>query len=476
MARISGRLRAIAPPAPALLLFLLVTRPSSADEPQDSSAKTQQKDQKAAASDRFSVSGRSETYVQLFQRALVPGQNGQVVPTETVVPIHEYLFADARDVDAPWQKDSIGIEFAAWGRAWPTQSSLERPFDGDLQTANVRLEAGPAWTRLGRQQIAGGAARYARFDGVMVGARHQGFFLEGYAGFTVLPRWNGRPGYHHLGDGQDTLLIYQTPLPQRGDNWLTGARVGYQTARVSGSLSFHDQQVGSGVDHRNLGLDVGAQPFDKASLGASALLEVDSGRFANARLWADLSPHRLIDLGAEVMHSEPALLLSRQSVLSVFSTDGYEELGGTLTAKVLSWLRFDTNGYIEAYRGTGPGARGEAAARVAMGTVYPTTLRLAYTRVIAPQNGYQAVRASFSRKLSPRLSSTLEAYGYFYDMQIAGYKTSSVFAGTLSYQAADALDFLWSASAAQSPYAAIDAQTMLRATYHFDAPSRPRQR
>ncbi|HYQ28853.1 MAG TPA: hypothetical protein VER04_16590 [Polyangiaceae bacterium] len=472
MARISGCLRAIAPPAPALLLLLLATRPSLADEP----PKASPKDQKAEAPDRFSVSARSETYVQLYQRALVPGQNGQVVPTETAVPVHEYLFANARDVDAPWQKDSIGIEFAAWGRAWPTQSSLERPFDGDLQTANVRLEAGPAWARLGRQQVAGGAARYARFDGVMVGARHRGFFLEGYGGYTVLPRWNGRPGYHHLGDAEDTLLVYLPPQPQRGDYWLAGGRVGYQTSHVSGSISFHDEQVTTGVDRRNLGLDVGVQPFEMTSLGASALLELDSGRFANARLWADLSPHRLIDLGAEVMHSEPALLLSRQSVLSVFSTDGYEELGGTLTAKVLSWLRFDTNGYIEAYRGTGPGARGEAAARVAMGEVYPMTLRVAYTRVIAPQNGYQAVRASFSRKLSPRLSSTLEVYGYFYDMQIAGYKSSSVFAGTASYQAADALEFLWSASVAQSPYAAVDAQTMLRATYHFDAPSRPRQR
>ena len=124
----------------------------------------------------------------------------------------------------------------------------------------------------------------------------------------------------------------------------------------------------------------------------------------------------------------------------------------------------------------GPGARGEAAARVAFGEVYPTTLRVAYTRVIAPHNGFQAVRASFSRKLSPRLSSTLEAYGYFYDMPIAGYKTSSVYAGTASYQATDALEILLSASVAQSPYAVADAQTMLRATYHFDAPARPRQR
>jgi len=472
MARTTGRLRAILPLAPALIALQLAARPSRADEPLHARVE----DPKPAAPDRFSVSGRSETYVQLYRRALVPGQNGQVVPTEVALPVHEYLFANARDVDAPWQKDSIGLEFAAWGRYWPTETNLERPFDGDVQTASIRLEAGPAWTRIGRQQVAGGAARYARFDGIMVGARHLGLFVEGYAGFTVLPRWNAQPGYHQLGAGEDTLLVYQPAAPLRGNYWLAGGRLGYQTSHVSGSVSFHDEQVTAGVDRRNLGLDVGAQPFDEASLGASALLELDSMRFANARLWLDTTPHPLLNVGAEVFHAEPALLLSRQSVLSVFSTDGYDEFGGTLTAKVLRWLRLDTNGFVEAYRGTGPGARGELAARIATGEDYPTVLRVAYSRVIAPQNGYQALRVSFSRKLSRRVGSTLEAYGYFYDLPVAGYTTSSVYAGTASYQPIDSLEFLWSASVAQSPYAAHDAQTMLRVSYQFDAAAKPRFR
>ncbi|HEY0464012.1 MAG TPA: hypothetical protein VGC79_07380, partial [Polyangiaceae bacterium] len=308
------------------------------------------------------------------------------------------------------------------------------------------------------------------------GVRHLGFFLEGYGGFTVLPRWNDQPGYHHLGSAEDTLLTYQPGAPLRGNYWLGGGRIGYQTTRISGSLSFHDEQATGGVDRRNLGLDVGAQPFSEASLGASALLELDSGRLASARIWFDASPHPLLDVGAEVLHTEPALLLSRQSVLSVFSTDGFGEAGGTLTAKVLRWLRFDTNGYVEAYRGTGPGARGEVAARIASGADYPTLFRVAYSRVIAPKNGYQAVRVSLSRKLTRCLSSTLEAYGYFYDAPVAGYKTSSVYAGTASYQVIDPLEIMWTASVSQSPYAAYDAQTMLRATYHFDAPARPRLR
>ena len=298
------------------------------------------------------------------------------------------------------------MEFAAWGRVWPTSTSLERPFDGDVQTASVRLDAGPAWTRIGRQQIAGGAARFARFDGITVGARHAGLFAEGYGGFTVLPRWDARMGYHQLGSQEDTLLTYQPPSA-RHSHWLAGGRLGYQLARVSGSVSFHDEQVEGAVDHRNLGLDLGAQPFEEASLGGSALIDLDSGRFGQARLWADTTPHPLFNVGAEFLHAEPALLLSRQSIFSVFTTDGYEEFGGTLTARVLRWLRLDAQGYIEAYEKTGFGSRGEVAARVAFGRVNPTLLRVAYARVLAPQNGYQGVRASFSRKLSPRVSATL---------------------------------------------------------------------
>jgi hypothetical protein len=467
MRRVGRPLLASAPSIVAVTL--LAARPLAAQErtapAQDPSG--------ADTPDRFTVLGQSETYVQLYRQALVPGQSGAQVPTETAVPVHEYLFASARDVDAPWQKDAIGVEFAAWGRLWPTESSMQRPFDGDIQTANVRVDAGPGWARLGRQQMAGGAARFARFDGLTLGVSHLGFFAEGYGGFTVLPRWNST-AYHSLGKEEDTWLTVPPLKLERSSHWLAGGRAGYKADRVSGSVSLHEQRTDGGVDHRNLGLDLGGRPIDEASLGASALLDLDSGRFATARFWVDASPHRLIDLGAEYLHAEPSLLLSRQSVLSVFTTNGYEEVGGTVQARLESFLRLEAAGYIEAYEDNGSGERGELAARFAWGRSRPTLIRLAFMRVIAPENGYRATRVSFSQKLTSRLGGTLEAYGYFYDQPVAGFMTSSVYAGTATYQILDRLDALLSGSLARSPYAAFDAQTMLRVTYSFDASSRRR--
>jgi hypothetical protein len=459
----------IAPLVPALTL--LWAQPGRAEE--RAVATQGARPSSEGAADRFSFTAKSETYLQLFQRALLPGPNGAIVESETALPISEYVFADARDVDSPWHDDSIDLEVAAWGRLWPTSSSLEPGFDGDVQTANLRYRAGPAWVRLGRQQVAGGAARFARFDGAMVGAAHPlGLFAEGYGGFSVLPRWNAQPGYHHLGALEGEVTSETQERLDRGGYWLAGARVGYAIPRLNGSLSFHQSQAGAELEQRNLGLDVGARPLDELSVGGAALLELDSRRFGNLRVWLDASPLSRLDFGVEFLRSEPALLLSRQSVLSVFTTDGYEELGGTFTLRALSFLRFEGKGYVQLYDDTGPGARGELAARLSTGRRYPTLVRVAYARVIAQENGYQSLRTSFSRKLSERVGSTLEAYGYFYDEPIAGYTTSAVYAATLSYRVTDPFELLWGGSLASSPYAALDAQTMLRASVDFDLGSR----
>jgi hypothetical protein len=463
----------LVPLVPAFWLFSAL--PSRAEERGETSPAAARPGE--GSRDRFVLNVRSETYVQLFQRALLPGPNGAIVSTETAVPINEYVFADARDIDSPWHEDSIDFELAAWGQLWPTESSVEPTVDGDVQVANLRYHAGPAWVRLGRQQVAGGAARFARFDGGMIGLSLPiGLFAEGYGGFSVLPRWNAQPGYHHLGALEGEVTSETSETLDRSGYWLAGGRIGYAVPRLNGSVSFHESHETSGVEQRNLGFDLGARPADQVSFGGNALLELDSQSFSNLRLWVDSTPLALLDLGAEFLHTEPALLLSRQSVLSVFASEGYDEIGGTFTLRTLPFLRFEGNGYLQFYEGTGPGARGELAARLSTGRVYATLVRIAYARVIAPENGYQSLRASFSRKLSRRIGSTLEAYGYFYDEAIAGYTTSSVYAGTLSYRVSDPFELLWGGSVAQSPYAALDAQTMLRASYDFDAPAAGRRR
>jgi hypothetical protein len=137
-----------------------------------------------------------------------------------------------------------------------------------VQTAYARYRHGPLALRLGRQNFAGGAARYARFDGLSLGAAlGGGFEAEAYGGFTVLPRWDARPGYHHLGAASDSLLRNPDALPdpERSGYLLGGGRLGFAASRGNAALSFHEQHEPDGLTRRTLGIDGRAQVITDVS-------------------------------------------------------------------------------------------------------------------------------------------------------------------------------------------------------------------
>lgn len=426
--------------------------------------------------DRAVVTAQSETYLQLFRRALLPGSHGSIVTADWGSPITQYLFVRARDVDAPWRQDSIEIEVGVWGQVWPTEARFERPFDGDIQSANLAYRAGPLLVRLGRQLVAGGAARFARFDGLAASAAlPAGLSLTGYGGWAVLPRWDGLAGYHRLGIAERELLMAPLPSLSRAEHWLSGARLGLHQEWLSGALSFHEQREAGGLERRNLGVDAAANLGERAQAGGSALLELDQRRLAEARAWLELRPWHGLAATLEGLRTKPALLLSRQSVLSVFATGAYDELGGTASWRALSWLRFEGHSYVELYEVGRPGARFEGGSRLDLEDPKHTSVRLAYGRVLVADRGYHAVRLALSRHLTPRLAGTLQAYGYLYDVPVLGFSSSAAYSSTLDYALSEAVDLLWGASVFRSPYARLDAQAVLRLTVQLDSTGRRAQ-
>jgi hypothetical protein len=429
-------------------------------------------------SDRYELVLHAETQAELFRRALLPGPRGSIVSTDTVVPVHQYVLLDARELDTGWRKDSIDVELSAWGRGFLGERNTERPLDGDVQTASLRYSHGPVSLRLGRQIAAGGAARFVRFDGARLATRlgETGLAVEGYGGLTALPRWNERPGYHHLGSTSDSLLRDDSAVaaPDRAKEWLAGGRLGWASERANAGLSFHEQHETGGLSRRTLGTDGRVDITKTLASGGNLLVELDAERLQDLRVWLDATPAPPLDLSLEVLHTEPALFLSRQSVLSVFSTDAYDETGGSFELRPVERFALEGGGWIQFYDEEERGARGELAAKAHPGPGKRTLVRVAYGRVLAVDNGYHSVRASLSRRFEPALTSTLEAYTYLYDEAIAGHISSSVLSGTLGYQASDAIGLLWGASVAQSPYARLDAQTLVRVAYDFDFSTRGR--
>lgn len=428
-----------------------------------------------AAADRYEIWAQSETHLQLFRRALLPGPNGAIVSRQTVAPLHQYIRVNARHVDIGSHEDSLDVELAAWGRLWLGEREDEPAVDGDVQIANARYLHGPLSLRIGRQVVAGGAARYARFDGAAVEAEIGDVASAlAYGGFTVLPRWDARHGYAYLGAAADSDLRHPEVLAalDRESHWLAGGRLGFSpVASARAGVSFHEQRALHGLARRNLGVDARAE-LGPASLAGSAVMELSERELADARVWVDAALTRALDASIEYLHMEPSLFLSRQSVLSVFGSDGYHEVGGTLIARASEGLTFDAGAWAELYDDDEPGARAELSTKTALGPNRRTLLMLTYGRLEAPDNGYHSLRASAARRFDAQLSATLEAYYYWYDEAIRGYRSSSVYAATMTYQATEDLGLLWGASLARSAYASHDAQTQVRLTYAFDFTSR----
>jgi hypothetical protein len=449
------------------VLILLVAPPAMA-EPEASGSQT----------DQYDFYAHGETYVELFCRALLPGPRGAIVRTETLAPIHQYVLLNVSDLDAAWRNDSIDLELAAWGGAGFGEGNSGELFSGDVHTAFFGYRHGPLRLRFGRQLTAGGAARYSRFDGIAAEAElGEGFDARAYAGWTVLPRWNERPSYEYLGAAADSELRDPDalPEPERSNYWLAGGRFGFRSKRAESGVSFHEQHETGGLTRRDLGLDARAEIASRLSGAANAILDLDAQRFADARLWLDFAPTEAFEASVEALHTEPALFLSRQSVLSVFSSAGYDELGGSASARVLEPLTLEGGSWLHSYPAARIGSRSEATARLHVDRSGRLVALLTYTRLIAPTNGYHALRTALSRRLLPMLTSSLEAYWYVYDEAIRGVDVSTVYAGTLSIKPSEAFSALWGASLTRSPYARVDAQTQIRLTYDFDlGPGRER--
>jgi hypothetical protein len=442
--------------ARTLLPIAMTGEPARADEPPAVEA----------GGPSYEVSIRGETHAEIFRRALLPGTDGALVSTATVAPIRQYVRARARALNT--DDGALDFELAGWSGAWLGDAGQA---DGDVQIANAGYRRGVWALRLGRQQMTGGAARFSKFDGLALGAElGAGIRADVYAGFTVLPRWNERTGYHYLGSATLADLRNHEVLESedRKQHALAGGRLGWSSADVSAGVSFHEQHGARGLVRRNLGARARGSVFDDATVGADGLLELDSVRLVDARLFFDWVPLREFDLSVEYLHTEPALLLPRDSVLSVFSTDAYDEAGGSARARPARFLVLEATGFAQFRPSGHPGARSELAARVSLDERERAFARIAYSRVLTPDSGYHALRSSLRQHLLETWAATLEAYGYFYDRSIRGRRVSSVFAGTLSYEPRSSFSALFGASLAQSPYARFDAQTQVALAYDFD--------
>ena len=419
------------------------------------------------------VEGQWQTHMLLFRQALSPHPGGALMRTETRAPLVSYLNVRASGLDTALGTDTVDAEVSLWQGAELGPQDVNRN-QGDVQTATVRLhttgDSRRAWITLGRQIEAGGAARFARFDGLSFGvALAPRLTLSAYGGFLVLPRWN-RTQYYHLGSVSAARLSEQVALsqPERDDYAVVGGKLSYEAEHLRIVASAYEQRDRSRIGRRNLGLDVALPINERAFLGGSLLLDVDAWQVSTARIFGDVTLGKSWDFSAEYLEAQPALLLSHQSVLSVFGTSGYREVGGTIGARIEDRLRLTGDGYVQFYEQSLPGARVGLGARWDFGRASdPAILSARYQRVDAVELGYHSGHISLRLPLVEKAAATLQGFVYLYDQAILGYKSSLTGSLSVSYPFARTWEILWASVASRSPYAALDASTQLRLTYQF---------
>lgn len=420
----------------------------------------------------YDFQGVSETYVPFFRQALLPGPNGAVVDTTTSSPLTQYVSARALRVDSPWHEDAISVDASLWGSLVVGDAYGGRQLDGDITSLNVTYRAYQAFVRAGRQTFAGGAARFARFDGASAGWQSEsGFGLEGYGGWTVLPRWDAQPGYHHLGTAADSILKdpQYARAVDRGGYWLAGARAHYAHGDLAHvGLSFHEQQEESALSRRSLGADFRIAPLKHVTLSGTGVFDVDSSRVADGRIWMDFVPIDELSVSIEALDTTPALFLSRQSVLSVFGGDSFQEIGGTVRYDPWTWLRAEADGYYQVNDGPRPAARTGLGVRIKSSPDGRFTLRLNGRRVSSYSNGYWLFRNAWRYRVSVPWTVTADFYGYFYDEPIAGYSVSLVALTNVEYEVASFARLLVGGSLSHTPYAAMDGRALVRAVLTWD--------
>lgn len=420
--------------------------------------------------DRYEARVESQTYLELYQRALLPGPGGALIVTQQIAPVHQYLGARIYGLDLPNRTDALDVELSGWGRADLADLERRDRFDGDLTAANLRVNLDPIALKAGRQVAAGGGAGYLRFDGLsMALALTPGLALDAYAGFTVLPPATRRRGYQLLGASAESVrTLVRFENDSRLSSWVSGSRLSYREgSRFGVTLGYHHRARGGEIDRSRLHADgqLHFGPKLELACGGSAELEVDARRFADAHLVCDASPDPSVDLTAEVRRTEPALLLSRQSVLSVFSVDGFSETGGRAVYRLTRGLSLEGQAYLARYGPDELGGRTELSAKLRPEGSDRLLVAVGYTRLLAAENGYQVLRGSLRRRLWRRLVGTLEGLFYSYDEPIRTIRTSAIGAGTLQTPLGAGFGVLIGSSIVRSPYARLDAQGLLRVSY-----------
>ncbi len=401
---------------------------------------------------------RVTAIAQYFQQALVPGLPGAVTQVEAALPFT--ITAFSRFGGVRLAGGELTGELSAWGRVGPRDALLG---DGDLTAAWAQLERGMLKLKLGRQVTLPGAARYVRFDGATLGFTFGLAELTVYGGWVALPRWNLPRGAVLAGFAGDALLDpYLVEQQNRAGQLAAGARLamrfgGYGRA----GLGYHEQYDARGLAFRVVGLDAAGQPASWLTIGGRVTFDLVAQAVPEARLFADVTGVR-VPFSIDYSYQSPALLLPKTSLLAAFGGAAWHELGAETTVALPVSLKLTGRVAGQLFDGELPGGRASLRLQWTPGLAGRLFVLAEAGRALVPPAGFTWARAGARYRATETLWGSVDAAVYFYDVAVRGYRSSVTGIGSLEWYVLPLVRTVFSATVMSTPFAAFEAQGLVR--------------
>jgi hypothetical protein len=355
-------------------------------------------------------------------------RDGQI---HTVVPIYELVGARA-SVDSAWVHD-LHLVVSGWGEV-ALGDPREGRLDGDLDLGYLEgtVFGDHLTLRLGRQLVAGGAARVTPLDGASVTGRlgrgRLRFGATAYAGAPVAPRF----------------------AVSRGD-FAAGGRVFWRPAFATEvGLSFIDVLGGGRAAREDGAIDARWSPHPAVALAGLALVSFRELRLAQADANVTVRPATWVDFAAGWQRTAPDLFLPATSILSVFSQETRDEVGGDLALYVDRRLQL-VGDYHAIHEEAGWGQRGGGGARVRLGGERQTTVGAEVHVLLLPEQGYYRARLWGSHAVTDWALVTLDLDGYRLTQPLNGETFSFTASGSLAFRLAAAWRLVLAGFADENP-------------------------
>jgi hypothetical protein len=419
------------------------------------------------------LSGRLVSEVFL-QRPVVRnlGRGVYAVSAERVFPFYESLSLRADEV----YHRGLSVHFSGWAGLDLADVYFDDRLVGDPTYLYVQFRDHGVDARAGRQMVYTGSARGLHIDGAHAAYQTPiNVGVEALGGLLVSPlrgpQWYREP----IPVDADSFGAGFSDWEREGE-YAYGGRLFYRkTGTVSGGVSFLQVTELDEVERQLLGADLSVTPVQWIGGSGNFTLDLFEQRIQEIDLGIDVRPLDPLGVGVDFRHADPTLYLSRMSIFSVFSTEEYDAVGGTVRTFPLDWLEAHAGYHHHIYSYTShpenkTDTGNEIAAGISMryGEQRDGFVRVDYRRLEERVNGMHQLGAGIIVPLPlPGLKTTADVYLDVFDERVNGEDLG--FLGDLGlFYATGALEGGGSIAAGATPYDRDEVRGMVRLAYNFD--------